>query len=58
LSRRPSLTIPFSLELIGFAVGRDQVSRLTGTFGGGTVPRGTEQSLSKLLVSRALALPH
>ena len=43
--------------MIGVAVGRDEISLIAG----GTdekFPRNTEQQLSQLLVSRALALPH
>ena len=52
-----SIKVPFTIDLIGAAVGRDEISLIAG----GTdekFPRNTEQQLSQLLVSRALALPH
>lgn len=52
-----SISIPFSIDMIGIAVGRDEISLTTeGT--DRKFPRKTEQRLTQLLVSRALALPH
>jgi hypothetical protein len=52
-----SISIPLNIDMIGIAVGRDEISLLAE----GTerrFPRKTEQRLTQLLVSRALALPH
>lgn len=48
---------PFTMDVLGFGVGRDEVS-LTTFAVGQPFPAQTEQSLSALLVSRALARPH
>ena len=52
-----SLSIPFNIDMIGIAVGRDEISLLTEGIDR-KLPRKTEQQLTQLLVSRALALPH
>jgi hypothetical protein len=52
-----SVRIPFSVDVLGFAIGRDEISLTTGGLER-TFPRTTQQQLSQLLVSRALALPH
>jgi hypothetical protein len=52
-----SVRIPFSADMIGVAVRRDEISVITGGTDA-TFLRRTEQWLSQLLVSRALALPH
>jgi hypothetical protein len=51
------IKIPFNIDFIGVAVGRDEISLIAeGT--DERFPRTTEQQLSRLLASRALALPH
>jgi hypothetical protein len=53
----PPVRIPFSVDLIGLAVGRDEIS-LTAEGVDEVFPHKTEKLLSQLLVNRALALPH
>jgi len=52
-----SIGIPIDIDLIGAAVGRDEISLTTAGIDRG-VPRKTDQRLTQLMVSRALALPH
>jgi hypothetical protein len=51
-----SISIPFTIDMIGIAVGRDEIS-LTAEGTDRRFPRKTEHRLTQLLVSRALALP-
>jgi hypothetical protein len=45
-------------DIIGFAVGRDEIGLFASREGGGSFPRRTERRLSTVLVNRALANPH
>jgi hypothetical protein len=45
-------------DIIGFAVGSDEIGLFASREGGGTFPRRTEWRLSSALVNRALANPH
>ena len=49
--------IPISVDVLGFAVGRDEITLTTGGVER-TFPSSTQEQLARLLVSRALALPH
>jgi hypothetical protein len=50
-------SVPFTMDILGFGVGRDEVSLSTFSVEQ-PFPARTEQQLSKLLVARALAHPH
>jgi hypothetical protein len=52
-----SVRIPISVDVLGFAVGRDEITLTTGGVER-TFPSSTQEQLARLLVSRALALPH
>jgi hypothetical protein len=51
------VSVPVTLDVSEFAVGRDEISLVTGAVAE-SFPRQTERQLSSLLVSRALAQPH
>jgi hypothetical protein len=51
------LTVPVSIDVLGYAVGRDELA-LTTFVVGRTFSTQTEQELSSLLISRALTNPH
>jgi hypothetical protein len=50
-------TVPVSLDLYGYAVGRDELSLMTLAIGR-DFPAQSERQLSQLLVTRSLAHPH
>lgn len=53
----PPVRLSFTVEEIGMAVGRDEIS-LTTEGVDESFPGNTRKRLAQLLVSRALALPH
>lgn len=50
-------SIPFTMDLLGYAVGRDELSLITYALAQ-PFPAAAEQHLSALLISRALTHPH